>query len=156
MASGLLLSSVSNEKKDRVIETLLLSVHPRQLLIGKTVAQGIAGLLQAAVWGGMAIGLFALTGNALRLPPGIELSPSLLAWGILFFLLGYALYASLLAGAGALVPDIKASPMVSLMKMSPDVATARSPAASTSSRSETMVRIGCSSAPMPVPATSST
>ena len=119
MASGLLLSSVSNEKKDRVIEMLLLSIHPRQMLIGKTIAQGIAGLLQAAVWGGMGLGFYALRGNTLRLPPGVELPPSLLAWGLLFFVLGYALYASLLAGAGALLPDIKASPMVSLIFYAP-------------------------------------
>jgi ABC-2 type transport system permease protein len=119
MASGLLLSSVSEEKKSRVIEILLASVHPRQLLAGKIIALGIVGLLQAVVWGGMGYALLTLSGRMLRLPAGIELPPSLLAWGVVFSMLGYALYATLTAGAGALVPDLKQSPMVSLVIMAP-------------------------------------
>jgi ABC-2 type transport system permease protein len=115
MASGLLMQSVSNEKKNRVIEILLLSISPRQMLTGKILALGIAGLLQAVVWGGMGYLFFALAGRTLNLPAGIELSPSLLIWGVVFFLLGYALYASLMAGAGALVPDVKKAPQVSFM-----------------------------------------
>jgi ABC-2 type transport system permease protein len=115
MASGLLMQSVSNEKKNRVIEILLLSLSPRQMLTGKIVALGIAGLSQAVVWGGLGGVFFALAGRTLNLPAGIELSPSLLIWGVVFFLLGYALYASLMAGAGALVPDVKKAPQVSFM-----------------------------------------
>jgi ABC-2 type transport system permease protein len=115
MASGLLMQSVSNEKKNRVIEILLLSLSPRQMLTGKIVALGLAGLLQAVVWGGLGGVFFALAGRTLNLPAGIELSPSLLIWGVVFFLLGYALYASLMAGAGALVPDVKKAPQVSFM-----------------------------------------
>ena len=115
MASGLLMQSVSNEKKNRVIEILLLSISPRQMLTGKIVALGIAGLSQAVVWGGMGYLFFTLAGRTLNLPAGIELSPSLLIWGVVFFLLGYALYATLMAGAGALVPDVKKAPQVSFM-----------------------------------------
>ncbi len=119
MASGLLLQSVSDEKKNRVMEILLLSVNPLQMLTGKIIALGIAGLLQAVVWGGMGYLFFALTGRIFSLPAGIELLPSLLVWGAVFFLLGYVMYASLMAGAGALVPDIKEFRMVSLMISAP-------------------------------------
>jgi ABC-2 type transport system permease protein len=115
MASGLLLRSVSEEKKTRVMEILLLSLSPRQMLSGKIVALGIAGLIQAAAWGVIGYLLFSLGGWAPKLPPGIEMPPSLLGWGVLLFVLGYAVYASLFAGAGALVPNWKESPQVSLL-----------------------------------------
>ena len=51
--------------------------------------------------------LLLLNGRTFDLPPGFELPPSILAWGIVFFLLGYAVYASLMAALGALVPNLK-------------------------------------------------
>jgi ABC-2 type transport system permease protein len=115
MSSGLMLRSVSEEKKNRVIEVLLLSVHPRQMLAGKTIALGLAGLIQAGAW--VAIGgLFAfLAGGLPRFPGGVTLSPALLAWFLAFALLGYALYASLYAGAGALLPDWRKSRQATLL-----------------------------------------
>jgi ABC-2 type transport system permease protein len=46
-------------------------------------------------------------GTALNLPPGFQLPTSILVWGGLFFILGYAVYASLMAGVGALVPNLR-------------------------------------------------
>jgi ABC-type Na+ efflux pump permease subunit len=121
MSSGLMLRSVSEEKKNRVMEVLLLSVHPRQLLAGKTIALGLAGLIQAAIWvlvGGL---LLALSGQRLTIPralgqvDGITLAPSTLAWFLVFALLGYALYAGLYAGAGALLPDWRKSRQATLL-----------------------------------------
>ncbi len=48
--SGYLLQSVSEEKENRVIEILLSSVSARQLLAGKVLGLGAAGLLQIVVW----------------------------------------------------------------------------------------------------------
>jgi ABC-2 type transport system permease protein len=115
MASSLLLSSVSDEKKTRVMEILLLSVTPHQLLLGKIVGLGLLGLLQAFVWLGTGYGLLRL-GRSMALPPEFQLPASIVAWGLVFFLLGYAVYASLMAALGALVPNIKeASQMVILV-----------------------------------------
>lgn len=107
MTASLLLNSVSNEKKNRTMEVLLLRVNPRQLLTGKIVGLGILGLLQMVIWGGTAYSLLSLSGRTFDLPVSIELPPEILAWGIVFFLLGYAIYASLMAGLGALVPNVK-------------------------------------------------
>jgi ABC-2 type transport system permease protein len=115
MASGLMLRSVSEEKKNRVIEILLLSVSPRQMLAGKTVALGVAGLIQALVWAAMGYLFFALRGGTFYVSGGITLSPSILAWFLVFALLGYAVYASLYAGAGALLPDWRQSRQASLL-----------------------------------------
>ena len=102
MSAGLLLNSVSAEKQNRTMEVLLLSINARQMLIGKITALGMLGLLQAAVWFGAAYLLLGASGRPIELPPGIELSPSTVFWGVAFFLLSYAVYGSLMAGLGAL------------------------------------------------------
>lgn len=107
MSASLLLNSVSNEKKDRVLEVLLVSVSPRQMLTGKIIGLGILGLLQTVIWVGTGYTLLSLSGRVFDLPAGFDVPPSVLAWGVLFFLLGYAVYASLMAGLGALVPNLK-------------------------------------------------
>ena len=107
MSSSLLLNSVTVEKQNRVMEILMLSVNPRQLLAGKIVGLGITGLLQTVIWFGTGFTLLHLGGRTFDLPAGFELPPSILAWGIVFFLLGYAVYASLMATLGALVPNLK-------------------------------------------------
>jgi len=107
MSASLLLNSVGEEKKNRVIEILLLSASPRQMLTGKIVGLGLLGLLQTAIWVGTGYTLLHLSGRTFSLPAEFELPVSILAWGILFFLLGYAVYASLMAGLGALAPNLK-------------------------------------------------
>lgn len=109
VSSGMLIGSVTTEKKNRVIEIMTASVRPRELFAGKIIGLGIAGLLQSAAWIGTIYALMKLGGGTLGLPEELEISPSILTWGIVYFLLGYAIYASLMAGAGALVPDPKAA-----------------------------------------------
>jgi ABC-2 type transport system permease protein len=113
--SSLLLRSISAEKENRMMEILMLSISPLQMLTGKIVGLGIAALLQMLAWVGTVYVVLRTGGQTLNLPAGFQIPPSLLAWGLVFFLLGYALYASLMAGAGALVPDIKQAPLVSLL-----------------------------------------
>jgi ABC-2 type transport system permease protein len=62
----------------------------------------IVGLLQTAVWATMGFALTRLGGQALSLPAGLALPPSLVLWTLIYFVLGYALYATVLAGLGAL------------------------------------------------------
>jgi ABC-2 type transport system permease protein len=103
-AAGLLLGSLGDEKKNRVMELLLTSVHPRHLLAGKVTGLGLLGLLQAVAWLGTAYVLLRLGGQAMGLKALASLSPAILAWGVVLFLLGYGVYGSLLAGLGALSP----------------------------------------------------
>jgi ABC-2 type transport system permease protein len=106
-ASSLLLNSITKEKENRVIEVLLVSVSPQQLLAGKIIGLGIAGLIQTLIWVGTAYTIMNLSGRTFTIPSGFELPDSFLFWGVIFFLLGYALYASLMAGLGALVPNLR-------------------------------------------------
>jgi ABC-2 type transport system permease protein len=107
MSSGFLLDSVGKEKQNQVMEQLLLSISPRQLLTGKIIGLGVVGLGQTLVWGGIALALMRLQGQRVTIPAGFELSPLILAWAVVFFVLGYATYASLMAGLGALVPNLR-------------------------------------------------
>lgn len=121
MSSSLLLNSVSVEKQNRVMEILMSSINPRQLLTGKIVGLGITGLLQTLIWFGTGYTLLRLSGRTFDLPPGFELPPSILVWGIVFFLLGYAVYASLMAALGALVPNLKEGSQSTLVVIWPAI-----------------------------------
>ena len=105
--SGMLLNSVSKEKENRTMEVLLLSARPHQLLMGKIIGLGLIGLLQMAIWGLSAVALLRLSGQTFNLPADASLPPSILAWGLVFFVLGYMVYAALMAGLGALVPNLR-------------------------------------------------
>ena len=90
---------VVEEKANRIVEILLSTVRPEQLLIGKVVGIGLVGLLQLTIIGVAAIVL--TTATHLFTVPAIAVSAVLA--GILWFVLGFFLYAVLFAAAGSLV-----------------------------------------------------
>lgn len=106
-SASLMLNSVTNEKSNRVIEILLTSVTPLQLLSGKITALGLTGLLQTVVWSGSGLLILRFSGRNLSLPSEFQLPISILFWGVIFFICGYALFASLMAGVGALVSNVR-------------------------------------------------
>ncbi len=106
-SSSLMLNSVAKEKENRVMEILMSSIKPNQLLGGKILGLGLVGLLQMVVWMGSAFIMLRLGGTTLNIPPSLQPSPELLIWGVAFFILGYLLYATIMAGVGALVPNVK-------------------------------------------------
>jgi ABC-2 type transport system permease protein len=91
-----LISGLGEEKESRLMEVLLSSVSVRQLLIAKVLALGAAGLLQVIVWLISAPLLLNLAsssfGGFLR---DIQLPPNFLVLGVLYFVLGYLLFAVL-------------------------------------------------------------
>ncbi|SHF71352.1 ABC transporter permease [Geodermatophilus nigrescens] len=90
---------VVEEKASRVVELLLATMRPWQLLAGKILGLGVLGLGQIAVIA--AIGIAgALAFDVVDLPG--ELVGTVL-WLLFWFVLGYALYASLFAVAASLV-----------------------------------------------------
>jgi ABC-2 type transport system permease protein len=92
-------SGVVEEKSSRVVELLLSSIRPRQLLAGKLIGIGSLGLLQLTFIATWAIALSLVIGS-LHLP----LHATGIALLVLFwFGLGFAFYSSLFAVAGALV-----------------------------------------------------
>jgi ABC-2 type transport system permease protein len=114
-SATLLLNNISKEKENRVIEMLLTSVTSRQLLTGKILGLGIVGLGQTLFWFGTSYVLLNLSGRTFQVPSAIHLPFSFLAWGLVFFLLGYAVYASLMAGLGALAPNLREASQATFM-----------------------------------------
>ena len=118
-SSSTMLNSITNEKQNRVMEILLTSMTPLQMLTGKIIALGLIGLFQTAFWSGSAFMLYRLSGQTFHLPIEFSLPASLLAWGLLYFVLGYAIYASLMAGVGAMVPNLREGSQVTFMVVIP-------------------------------------
>lgn len=101
-SSGYLLQGVSEEKENRLIEILLSSVSARQLLTGKVLGLGAAGLLQIFVWL-MTIVIFVVIASAnIPVLAGLKISAELIVLGIFYFILGYALFGILFAAIGSL------------------------------------------------------
>ena len=113
------LGNISSEKENQTIEILMLSITPRQMLAGKIIGLGITGLLQVIAWLGAIFILMSLGGQTLNLPEGFTFPASILAWGLVFFLLGFAVYASLMAGVGALASKLKEANQAVFVVMSP-------------------------------------
>ena len=96
----LLASGVVEEKASRVVEVLLATIRPKDLLAGKIVGLGVLGFGQMLVIAGAGLVAAAATG-ALDVDCDILLAAAL---AVGWFVLGYAFYAGLFACAGALVP----------------------------------------------------
>lgn len=106
-SASLMMNSVAKEKENRLMEVLMSSIEPTQLLTGKILGLGLVGLLQLIVWLGSALILLRLGGKVFAIPPEVQLPPNILIWGVIFFILGYLVYATLMAGVGALVGSVK-------------------------------------------------
>ena len=122
LPSGVLVTAVLDEKKNRVLEVLMSSVSPLQMITGKILALGLLGLLEVALWVGVLWMTVRFGGQPLSIPAGFKLPAQLLVWAFVYFLLGYAMYGGLLAGVGALAPDVKDTKGASFLVMSPLIA----------------------------------
>ncbi len=106
-SASLMMNNVAKEKENRVMEILVSSIKPSELLAGKIFGLGLVGLLQLVVWLGSALIMLRLGGGVFHMLAEIQLSPGILIWGIIFFVLGYLLYGTIMAGVGALVGSVK-------------------------------------------------
>ncbi len=123
---SLVMQGVIEEKTSRVVELIVSSVRPFQLLMGKVLGIGTMGLVQFALWGLLLLAGAAAAGpiiahfldpQQLNLPASAStrellqaanitlppVDPALILWFVLFFLGGYLLYASLFAAVGSAV-----------------------------------------------------
>jgi ABC-2 type transport system permease protein len=112
MASGILLymflimsgqavaQGVVEEKSSRVVELLLSTIRPTRLLTGKVLGIGLAGLLQFVIIA--AAGLTATTATGLLTLPSAAVLGSII-WALVWFVLGFFCYATVLAAAASLV-----------------------------------------------------
>ena len=109
MWGQIVMTGVIEEKTSRVVEVIVSSTTPRNLLFGKLVGVGSAGLLQFGIWI-LALVAVSLASGSMAFLSGVELpelNPVLLAAFPIFFLLGFFLYASLYAAIGSAVNTIQ-------------------------------------------------
>lgn len=95
--------SIIEEKNSRIVEVLLSSLRPEDLLFGKIIGVCAVGLTQYAIWGifgGLMVtyGL-AMGGQVAAMAENLSLAT--LGFFILYYLLGFLLYAALFAGVGS-------------------------------------------------------
>ena len=96
----MVMRSVLDEKASRVIEVLLCSATPDELMSGKILGVGAVGLIQVVIWGTMGIAIAAPQSSTPV--PGIHVVPlPLMIYFGIFYLLGYLLYSAMFAAVGA-------------------------------------------------------
>lgn len=96
---------VIEEKQSRIVEVLVSSVKPTQMMLGKVIGIGAVGLTQIAVWAVSALllttfGVSVFSSRGVTMP---NIPISLLVYFVVYFLLGYFLFATLYAMVGSTV-----------------------------------------------------
>ena len=98
-----LLQGVSEEKESRILESLLCSVTPEELMAGKMFGLGGAGLTLVAVW--ILAGAFSSAGVLSFIH--VSVPASLLVLGLLYFVFGYLFYASVMISIGSMASNLR-------------------------------------------------
>jgi len=100
------MQGVLEEKKDRIVEVVLSSIRAEQLMLGKILGIGGAGLLQVLIWTVFAalalrFGDTVAAAIGLKLPPLPDVPARVAVIFLSFFTAGFLLYASMYAALGA-------------------------------------------------------
>lgn len=116
LGASSLIGGLGEEKESRLIEVLLSTVSVRQLLIAKVSALGTAGLIQVIVWLISAPFLLQLAsstfGGFLR---DIQLPVNFIILGIVYFVLGYLLFAILSVTVGGISSNVSEAQSLSMI-----------------------------------------
>jgi ABC-2 type transport system permease protein len=102
-SASYMLTGLVDEKENRLIEVLLSSVSTRQLLTGKVLGLGAAGLIQVAIWLvslPLLLNLASSTFGGFFI--GIQLPGNFIVLGLIYFILGYLFFVVVAAGIGAI------------------------------------------------------
>ncbi len=102
-----IMGAVVEEKETRIAEILFSSARPFELMLGKLVGVGLAGLTQLGIWVGSLVALIAFlaaqadTSQLFASLPHI--TPLMIVYFFVFFIVGYFIYASIYALIGSMV-----------------------------------------------------
>ncbi|MEP7213264.1 MAG: ABC transporter permease [Acidobacteriota bacterium] len=106
-----IMAAVVEEKETRIAEILFSSARPFELMLGKLVGVGLAGLTQLAIWivtAAALVGVLAVSFGGAELAASIPtISPLMVTYFLIFFLLGFFLYASIFALIGSMVTTVQ-------------------------------------------------
>ncbi len=112
LTSGLLMQSVVEERTNRIVEVLMSSMRPAELLAGKVLALGALGLLQMACWGAAVVYLIGRISILTPALAGLSVSPQQIGIVLAYFVLGYLMFAAVYAGIGALANSTREGPQM--------------------------------------------
>ncbi len=106
-----IMSAIVEEKETRIAEILFSSAKPFELMLGKLVGVGLAGLTQLAIWITtltilLSFGFVSamLSGADITLP---SITPQIIIYFFIFFFLGYFIYATIYALIGSMVTNMQ-------------------------------------------------
>jgi ABC-2 type transport system permease protein len=108
----MVMQGVMEEKTNRIVEVIVSSVKPFDLMMGKLIGIGLVGLTQFGIWALVFLGVgfsgITLSGGVSLIQTLKELFASvnmveICSYFVLFFIGGYLIYASLFAAIGAMV-----------------------------------------------------
>lgn len=106
-----LLSNTIEEKSNRIIEVLLASVTPLELMMGKLAGIGMSGITTILAWIVSFIAFISLYPGAqtqfLQQALQVMLSSDLVPWFVFYYLAGYALYSGIFLAIGSLCNTLK-------------------------------------------------
>jgi ABC-2 type transport system permease protein len=114
MTSGYLLQGTATEKENKVVEVLLASADPDEILAGKLLGLGGAGLLQIAVWMAMFFGL-GIGALPLMVAAEIQMPWAALAIALPMFLIAFLFFGSLMLGTGSLGSNMRESQQLAMV-----------------------------------------
>ena len=109
----MIVRAILEEKQSDIVEIMVSSLRPWELMLGKIVGVGAVGVAQMAVWALIfaLAAVYGLTAGASTLAEaGIDIANIPIPWGTLvlmlcFLVFGYLLYAGMFAGAGATISN---------------------------------------------------
>ena len=104
------LTGVVEEKQSRVVEVVLSTVRPRDLLMGKVLGIGLLALAQLVVLVAVGIGLSQLLGRLVLPPTTLTAVVQLLIW----FILGFAFYSTTMGFLGSLASRVEEASTASM------------------------------------------
>lgn len=106
-----IMGAVVEEKETRIAEILFSSAKPFTLLFGKLVGVGLAGLTQLSIWVGSLIALVAFLATQSDMAPVVaslpSITPLMIFYFFVFFLVGYFIYSAIFALIGAMVTTVQ-------------------------------------------------
>jgi ABC-2 type transport system permease protein len=109
---GMVMQVVMEEKTNRIVEVIVSSVKPFDLMMGKLIGIGLIGLTQFGIW---AAAFFGVSFSGILMSSGFEMFQAMSGiigsvnlveisfYFVLFFVCGYLMYASLFAAIGAMI-----------------------------------------------------
>jgi ABC-2 type transport system permease protein len=133
----MVMTSIIEEKSNRVLEVVVSSIKPSRLMLGKVLGIGAVALTQIAIWGVLIVGfsmwvmpsLVAMAGTAaagdaeamamLSAVSDAGGFAAIFGWMVLFLILGYLFYSALYAAIGSAVDNVQDASQLTVFTMIP-------------------------------------